>query len=90
MQHPTHPQTALFKALANSDRLRIMDMLAAYPVPQSRTVQEIADALDLSQSWTSQHLITLRRAGLVVSQRDGTTVYNVLSDRVQWPVSVLR
>lgn len=61
----------LLKALANEKRLMILCML----VEGERNVGEINARLDLSQSALSQHLAVLREDGLVLTRRDGQSVY---------------
>jgi|SRR2546421_8452141 len=63
---------AHFQALASLTRLRILQHLAG--VPQT-TVQDLADALDVSQPRLSWHLRMLRRGHLVNSRRSGRAVY---------------
>ncbi len=47
------------------------------------TVTEIYVKLRLEQSVASQHLAILRRAGIVITQRDGKFIYYAISyDRV--------
>lgn len=57
----------VFAALAEPNRLRIVQLLAVAP----RTVGEIAQALDIRQPQTSKHLQTLESAGVVVVHRLG-------------------
>ena len=59
------------KALANPQRLAIIDLLRAGEVP----VGEHADSLGRSISNTSQHLAVLKGAGLVKCRKEGTTCY---------------
>jgi uncharacterized protein YndB with AHSA1/START domain/DNA-binding transcriptional ArsR family regulator len=54
--------SGLLSALAEPNRLRIVELLGASPRP----VGEIATALDLRQPQATKHLQTLERAGLVV------------------------
>jgi len=58
------------KALADVTRLRIVQLLAARP----RTVNELIDAIGLSQPLVSWHLRRLRNAGIVTTQRTGREV----------------
>jgi len=76
----------IFKALANADRLRIVEML--YSEPRAMSVDQISRIIGLSQSQTSQHIATLRRAGLIVSRRDGTTIWNTVPDNLVWPLKI--
>jgi uncharacterized protein YndB with AHSA1/START domain len=54
-------EASLLAALAEPNRLRIVELLAVAP----RTVGEIASALHLRQPQVTKHLQTLERAGLV-------------------------
>ncbi|MCG6657166.1 winged helix-turn-helix transcriptional regulator [Halomonas campisalis] len=63
--------TALLKALANDNRLRILCLLDGKEV----SVTELNQQLSLSQSALSQHLAILRREGLVTTRRASQTIY---------------
>jgi rhodanese-related sulfurtransferase/biotin operon repressor len=63
------------KALSSGRRAEIIDVLAN----GERSVETLADELELSIANVSQHLQVLRRAGLVTTRRDGTFVYYRLS-----------
>jgi DNA-binding transcriptional ArsR family regulator len=71
-------QTALLlsylKTLADLSRLRILGALAS----QERTVEELADMLDLKAPTVSHHLARLRALGLVETRADGVTRWNRL------------
>lgn len=56
-----------FRALADENRLKIVGLLAQKP----SSVTELAQALGLSISTTSNHLSSLSYAGLVKAQPDG-------------------
>jgi DNA-binding transcriptional ArsR family regulator len=56
--------TETFSALAEPNRLRIVELLREQP----RTVNEVAQLLQLRQPQASKHLHTLQRAGLVSMQ----------------------
>ena len=56
-----------FKALADSNRLRIIGLLAQEP----HTVEQLAALLNVGMSTTSHHLSRLARAGLVEARVDG-------------------
>jgi ArsR family transcriptional regulator, arsenate/arsenite/antimonite-responsive transcriptional repressor len=62
---------ALFKALADSTRLRILRLLMAGEV----CVCDIHDTLKIPQAKASRHLAYLRRAGLVATRREGLWVH---------------
>jgi ArsR family transcriptional regulator len=61
----------LFKALADSTRLRILALLGNNEV----CVCHLHDSLGLPQPTVSRHLAYLRRAGLVVVRRDGVWMH---------------
>lgn len=63
-----------FKALADESRLKIVGLLAN----RERSVDELADALDLKAPTVSHHLKRLRDAGLVTMRPDGTTHWYTL------------
>lgn len=63
---------AIFKALGDPVRLRMVSMIAAVP---ELCVCEITPAFELSSATISHHLRTLREAGLVDHERRGTYVY---------------
>lgn len=67
---------ALLKALANSHRLMILCSLHEHEA----SVGELNQRVPLSQSALSQHLATLRNAGLVATRRDAQTIYYRLED----------
>lgn len=58
--------TSLFDILAEPSRRRVLDLLLV----QERTVNELVDALDMSQPAVSKHLRVLRNAGLVEARVD--------------------
>ena len=67
---------ALFKALADTTRLRILNLLLAGEV----CVCDIHDTLGIPQPKASRHLAYLRAAGLVDARKDGQWVHYRLSD----------
>ncbi len=66
----------LFKALADPTHLRIVYAL----IDGERSVSDIARAVQMSPSDVSHELSHLRLVRLVVSRRDGRTVYSRLAD----------
>jgi ArsR family transcriptional regulator len=60
----------LFKALGHPGRIRILEVLTS----GEHTVTEIAAEIDMELSHLSQQLGVLRRAGLVVARREGSSV----------------
>ncbi|MFJ4037480.1 ArsR/SmtB family transcription factor [Microbacterium sp. NPDC090007] len=67
----------LFKALGSESRLALVWLLSREPL----TVSALVDRSGLSQPLVSQHLRTLRAAGLVSSEREGKEVRYSLADQ---------
>lgn len=67
--------SALLKAMANDNRLRILCLLDG----QELSVTELNQQLALSQSALSQHLAILRREHLVSTRRASQTIYYSLN-----------
>jgi DNA-binding transcriptional ArsR family regulator len=67
---------AHYQALASLTRLRIVQFLAGVP---EITVQELADAIGVSQPRLSWHLRMLRRGQLVRARRSGREVHYSLN-----------
>ena len=67
--------TALLKAMANDNRLRILCLLEG----KELSVTELNRQLALSQSALSQHLAILRRESLVSTRRASQTIYYSLN-----------
>lgn len=57
----------LFKALGSESRLRLLRLIAASPA----SVGDLTDRSGMSQPLVSQHLRTLRQAGIVMVTRTG-------------------
>lgn len=62
---------ALLSAMSNANRLNILTLLSEKEI----SVGLLSGLVGLSQSALSQHLAKLREASLVLSRRDGQTVY---------------
>jgi DNA-binding transcriptional ArsR family regulator len=73
MTEPISHLDPFFKALASETRQRILFHVMADG--RERTVGQIAEAAELGQSTTSEHLAVLKRGGLVESRREGKEVY---------------
>jgi DNA-binding transcriptional ArsR family regulator len=67
---------AIGRALADPKRLCVLEVLAA----GERSVSDLSREASCHVPNMSQHLAVLRAAGLVVSRRDGSTVYYRLTD----------
>jgi DNA-binding transcriptional ArsR family regulator len=70
--------TRYLKLLANEHRLLILCNLAT---DGEATVNDLADAVGLSQSALSQHLARLRADGLVGFRREAQTLFYRVTDR---------
>ncbi len=64
-------QDAVFRALADSTRRAIFERLAR----GEAAVKDLTARFDVSQPAISQHLATLRNAGLVSERREGRLVF---------------
>jgi ArsR family transcriptional regulator len=60
----------LFRALGHPVRVRVLELLQDGP----RAVHELLAEIDVEPSNLSQQLAVLRRSGIVVSTREGSTV----------------
>jgi len=59
---------ALFKALADPNRRRLLDLLHAH---DGRTLNELSEHLDMTRQGVTQHLDLLEAANLVATVRRG-------------------
>ncbi len=67
----------LLKLLANENRLLILCRLA---LAQELSVNDLADAVGLSQSALSQHLAKMRDDGLLATRRKAQTIFYRIAD----------
>lgn len=79
----------LFKALDDPTRRRILDILRV----EDRTAGDIAEHFHMTKPSISHHLDILRRAGLVVSRKEGQFVHyslsaSVLEETIAWLVEL--
>jgi len=65
---------SFFKAMANESRLRIVGLLAE----RERSVQELAELLELKEPTVSHHLNVLKAIGLVSVRAEGVTHWHAL------------
>lgn len=80
MQHSRHNYLIrTFKALANSNRLRIIDLL--YSQDKEILVGQISEDLDMAQALVSQHLAKLRDVEIVKARQDGLNMYYSIKDK---------
>jgi DNA-binding transcriptional ArsR family regulator len=68
---------SLLRELANEKRLLILCLLMDRA---EMSVNDLAEAVDLSQSALSQHLARLREQNLVAFRRDGATLFYAVAD----------
>lgn len=68
---------SVFKALANSSRLRIISLLSRH---EELCVCELEAALGHKQPLASYHLAVLENAGLVTHREEGTWSYYKLNE----------
>lgn len=73
-EHRTGELAAMFKALGDPVRLRLMSLIASHPGGEA-CVCDISGSFDLSQPTISHHLKVLRTAGLLECERRATWVY---------------
>lgn len=87
MQEHAQAAANLLKALANENRLMILCTL----ITGELSVGELNTRVPLSQSALSQHLASLREAGLVATRKEAQTVYySLLGDEAQKIIAVLQ
>jgi ArsR family transcriptional regulator len=74
MNTPSVPADLLIflKSLASESRLSI---ILLFLDGQERTVNQIAEAIDLGQPATSEHLAVMKQAGVLTSRKDGKEMY---------------
>lgn len=65
----------LFRTMGHPVRIRVLELLQEGPLP----VRELLAQIGIGPSNLSQQLAVLRRAGLVVSAREGSAVVYTLS-----------
>jgi DNA-binding transcriptional ArsR family regulator len=65
-----------FKALAHPIRIRLLERLVA----GEASVQDLQRAVNADQPTVSQQLARLRATGIVVTRKQGTTIYYAVAD----------
>jgi ArsR family transcriptional regulator, arsenate/arsenite/antimonite-responsive transcriptional repressor len=68
-------QAALFKALADPTRLKLLRLLSEQHAPDALCVNALAGLLGVTQSAISQHLRILKNISLVNGERRGYHVH---------------
>jgi DNA-binding transcriptional ArsR family regulator len=69
---------ALFRALADPTRRSILELLRGGPMSSG----DIAEHFPVAWATVSRHLGVLRDAGLIIAERDGTTIQYELNTTV--------
>ena len=75
IQQNTEEQVAVFGALADPTRLRLLKILCRQRAPNALCVNALAGLLGVSQSAVSQHLRILKSIGLVKGERRGYHIH---------------
>ena len=75
IQQNTEEHVAVFSALADPTRLRLVKLLCRQLVPDALCVNALAAFHGISQSAVSQHLRILKNIGLVKAERRGYYVH---------------
>lgn len=78
----TSAETMIFQALADPSRRAIFESLTRGEV----TVKDLTARFEISQPAVSQHLATLKEAGLVDARREGRCVYYRVEPRGMKPL----
>jgi ArsR family transcriptional regulator, arsenate/arsenite/antimonite-responsive transcriptional repressor len=74
-QQNTEEQAAVFAALADPTRLKLVKLLCGQHEPNALCVNALAALLGVTQSAVSQHLRVLRGIGLVKGERRGYRIH---------------
>jgi ArsR family transcriptional regulator len=75
VKEDTEEQAALFGALADPTRLKLVKLLCRQRTPDALCVNALAGLLGVSQSAVSQHLRILKAIGLVKGERRGYHIH---------------
>ena len=79
-------QTKLFALLGNEVRLSIVRLFLSF---ERMCVCDLADVLEMKQSPISQHLRKLKDGGILVSKREGMTIFYSLNSEIKERVSAI-
>ena len=82
LQENTDEQAAVFGALADPTRLRLVKLLCRQRDPDALCVNALARLLGVTQSAVSQHLRVLRAIGLVKGERRGYHIHYFVNQDV--------
>ena len=78
----TEEQAALFSALADPTRLKLVKLLCHQHAPDALCVTALAGILGVSQSAVSQHLRVLKAIGLVKGERRGYHIHYFVNRKI--------
>lgn len=82
IQKNTDEQAAIFGALADPTRLKLVKLLCCQHDPDALCVNALAGLLGVTQSAVSQHLRVLRAIGLVKGERRGYHIHYFVNQDV--------
>jgi DNA-binding transcriptional ArsR family regulator len=82
MQSSSTPESKIFHALADPSRRAILQSLSR----GEAAVKDLTARFDITQPAVSQHLATLKDAGLVRARREGRCVYYRVEPRGMKPL----
>ena len=68
----------LLKAASNANRLKILQILAEVKTPINVTA--LVDRVGVSQATLSNHLATMRSAGVISAKQDGQNMFYSIKD----------
>jgi len=84
LQHETDEQAAVFSALADPTRLKLVKLLCRQRSHEALCVNALAARLGVTQPAVSQHLRVLKAIGLVNGERRGYHIhYFINRDRLE-------
>jgi ArsR family transcriptional regulator len=81
-QQNTDEQAAVFSALADPTRLKLVKLLQRQRDPDALCVNALAALLGVTQSAVSQHLRVLKATGLVKGERRGYHIHYFVNQDV--------
>ena len=79
MQEKTEEQAAIFSALADPTRLKLVRLLCRQREPDALCVNALAGLLGVTQSAVSQHMRVLKAIGLVKGERRGYHIHYAIN-----------
>ena len=81
------PKAEFFKTLGHPVRIRVLELLS----DRERAVSELLTAIEIEPANLSQQLAVLRRAGLVTTRKEGSSVhYSLTSPEIAELLAVAR